>query len=78
MGTDAAKEFLEKMKSDTEFAKSFLSCNNAEEMEDKLKREGLNCSLDEVKAIYSELTEDELKDIAGGSGHPGENLPRFW
>lgn len=68
LGLDAAKKFLEKMKTDSEFVKAYLTCKEPKEIEDFLKKEGFDCSLDEIKELSAELTDDELQSIAGGHG----------
>lgn len=68
MSIEAAQAFIERLKTDKEFAKKATECKNAEERMALAKVEGYEFSKENISQLSSELTDDELDLIAGGYG----------
>ncbi|MFC1679156.1 Nif11-like leader peptide family natural product precursor [Elusimicrobiota bacterium] len=66
MSLESAAAFVEKMKTDAKFAKLVQACKDAAARAQLVKKEGFDFTGDEVKQAASELSEDELRGIAGG------------
>jgi predicted ribosomally synthesized peptide with nif11-like leader len=66
MSLEAAKALIEKMKTDEAFAKKVMSVEDVTERVALINAEGFDCTAEEIKAVQSELSDDELDDIAGG------------
>ncbi|MBW4054613.1 MAG: Nif11-like leader peptide family natural product precursor [Proteobacteria bacterium] len=68
MSIESAQAFIERMKSDEEFAKNVTECKDSEARMSYVKEAGFEFTLEEVKAVSSELTDDVLDNVVGGSG----------
>ena len=68
MSIESAQAFIERMKADEEFAKNVTECKDSEARMSYVKESGFEFTLDEVKSVNSELTDEDLDNIAGGDG----------
>lgn len=66
MSIESAKAFIERMKTDEEFAKKVMECKDAEARMVVAKAAGFDFTAEEVRASQGELSEDELQGAAGG------------
>lgn len=67
MSVESAKVFMEKMKTDQDFAKKVMECKDAEARKALVKAEGFDFSAEELKEVGAELSDSELDAVAGGS-----------
>ena len=72
MSIESAQAFIERMKTDEDFAKNVTECKDAEARITYVKEAGFEFTLEEVKGVTSELTDDMLDNVAGGIGESGE------
>jgi len=66
MSIESAKLFIEKIKTDEEFAKKVKNCKDAEARMVFVKESGFDFTIEEIKAFQGELSDDELDAVAGG------------
>ena len=71
MSIESAKAFIEKMKTDEEFAKKIMAETNQEARMALACGEGFAFTKDEIGQVKGELTDDELDMVAGGGGWCG-------
>ncbi|MDD2582923.1 MAG: Nif11-like leader peptide family natural product precursor [Desulfuromonadaceae bacterium] len=76
MSIESAQTFLERMKTDEEFAKNVTECKDSEARMSYVKEAGFDFTLDEVKTVTNELTDDMLDQVAGGTGWCGGSPSR--
>jgi predicted ribosomally synthesized peptide with nif11-like leader len=69
MSSESAKAFVEKMKTDADFAKKVMECKGKEAREAFVKNAGFDFSVEDLKTSKAELTDEELELVAGGSYH---------
>ncbi|MBW4055855.1 MAG: Nif11-like leader peptide family natural product precursor [Proteobacteria bacterium] len=67
MSIESAQAFLERMKTDEEFAKNVTEYKDFEASMSYVKEAGFEFTLEEVKALTSELTDEMLDQVSGGS-----------
>ncbi|HHY28044.1 MAG TPA: Nif11-like leader peptide family natural product precursor [Desulfitobacterium dehalogenans] len=67
MSIESAKAFMEKMKTDQDFAKKVMAAKDAEERRVLVKEEGFDFSTAELKEVGAELSDSELDAVAGGA-----------
>jgi predicted ribosomally synthesized peptide with nif11-like leader len=77
MSIESAKAFVERMKTDEDFAKNVTECPDNEARKTFVKAAGFDFTMDEVKEVASELTEEELDGVAGGANYD-EACKLFW
>jgi len=65
MSKDSATKFLARMNSDEPFA-SQVEAADFEQRRQIVKSAGFNFTYDEIEAVASGVSDDTLKDIAGG------------
>ena len=70
MSQEAAKAFIEKMKSDDAFRAKVMAEEDVEARLALIGAEGFDCSAEEIGALQ-ELTEAELGGAVGGGEVPG-------
>ena len=68
MSIESAKAFLERVRNDEDFQKELVDRTSAEERIKFAKAEGFDFTKEEINSLKDELSEDELKGIAGGKG----------
>ena len=66
MSIESAQAFMERMKTDGEFAKNVTECKDSEARMSYVKEAGFDFTLEEVKTVTSELTDNMLDSVAGG------------
>ncbi len=71
MSVDSAKAFLKRFAKDEDFRKSLENASSDEERRNIVKEAGFQFTKDDLKAltkeVKSELSEEELEKVAGGS-----------
>ena len=67
MSLESAKEFIERMKTDEEFAKQVASRKDKEERMKFVSEQGFNFSEQEVQQVAKEFSDDDLEKVVGGS-----------
>ncbi len=66
MSIESAKAFIERMKTDAEFARQVASHKDKEERMNFVLAEGFNFSAEDLRQCEAQMTEDELDKVAGG------------
>lgn len=66
MSIESAKKFMERMKTDEEFAQKITDCNGKEARMEAVKAEGFDFTPEELVEVSSELGNDDLDQVAGG------------
>lgn len=66
MSIQSAKAFLEKMKTDQAFSKKVAESKNEEDRMKFVKEAGFDFTSAEINSLRGELSEDDLKAVAGG------------
>ena len=67
MSEEQLKAFLEKVKSDTSLQEKLKAAANADAVTAIAKEAGFSISADDLKNAQSELSEEELEGVAGGT-----------
>lgn len=67
MSLQAAKAFIERMKTDEDFRKRVTECKDAETRQACVFKEGFDFTKEELKSVKAELGDDELQRVAGGA-----------
>lgn len=65
MSVESAKSYVERLKTDEDFAKLVGELKSSEERMAFAKSSGFDFSAEDVKEISSELSDDELDGVAG-------------
>ena len=68
MSVESAKLFIERMKTDKEFAQKVTDCKDTEARIAFVKAAGFDFTSDEAKKATGELNEEELDALSGGKG----------
>lgn len=66
MSKEAARAFLEKLKTDQDFAAKIEECQDSEERMELAKSGGFTFTPEEIKQVQEELSDEELAQLAGG------------
>lgn len=66
MSKEAARAFLEKLKTDQDFAAKIEECQDSKERMDLAKSSGFTFTPEEMKQVQEELSDEELAQLAGG------------
>jgi predicted ribosomally synthesized peptide with nif11-like leader len=66
MSIEAAKSFIERMKTDEAFAKKVTACKDAEERSEVVREEGFDFTASELREAGTVLSDDDLEGVAGG------------
>lgn len=66
MSVESAKKFMERMKTDEAFANKVKECKDNEARMAFVKGAGFDFTIEEIKGIQGELSDDELDAVAGG------------
>ena len=67
MSIGSAKAFMERVKTDPEFAKQVSEKKSAVERHEFVKAEGFDFTADEINQLSSSLSDEELDAVAGGA-----------
>ena len=70
MSIESARDFVERVKTDKEFAKRVAGAASREDKVEIAKAEGFDFTPEEIKTVTSKLSVEELEAVAGG-GHCG-------
>lgn len=68
MSIESAKAFIEKVKTDAEFAKKVKECKDAEARKSFAQAAGFDFTKAEIEQVGSELSDEQLDAVAGGCG----------
>ena len=74
MSLDAAKAFIKRMETDSTFKAKILAVGDTKERLKLINAEGFDCTADEIGSLATELSEEQLRKITGGTGFQGINL----
>lgn len=66
MSKESAKLLIEKLQVDEEFRNQILMVEELDERLKQIKAAGFDCTAEEIEAEQSELSDDELDNLAGG------------
>ena len=66
MSKESAKAFIEKMRTDKEFAAQAAGCQTPVDLVKFAKQAGYDLSQDEVQALAGDVSDAELEAVAGG------------
>ena len=66
MSISSAKDFMEKMKNDKEFAKKINEFKNPTELQGFVTKAGFDFTKEELNSLSTELSDDDLEKVAGG------------
>ncbi|MEN6462097.1 MAG: Nif11-like leader peptide family natural product precursor [Syntrophomonas sp.] len=66
MSIHSAKKFIERMKTDEDFAKKVIACKDSEERLAFVKMEGFDFTSAEITQKAGELSDEELERVSGG------------
>ena len=66
MSEEQLKAFLEKVKSDTSLQEKLKAAADTDAVLAIAKEAGFSVSVDDLKMAQSEISEEELEDVAGG------------
>ncbi len=67
MSLKSAKEFIDRMKNDPEFAKNVTACKDSETRRQLVASAGFDFTIEEMDLMSSGLSKEELTSVAGGS-----------
>ena len=67
MSIESAKAFIERLKTDEEFRERVKDAADKETRIALVNAEGFDFSEEDIKAVKSELSDDELQAISGGN-----------
>jgi predicted ribosomally synthesized peptide with nif11-like leader len=67
MSIESAKAFVEKMKTDKEFAAKVNQLKTAEEVQGFLSQAGYNFTKEEINQLNGELQSSDLEKVSGGA-----------
>ena len=75
MSMESAQAFVERVKTDEDFAKRVAVAASREERAEIAKAEGFDFTPEELKTVTGELSVEELETVAGGKwcGHSHES-----
>jgi len=66
---ESAKAFIERMKTDEDFAKKVIACKGAEARMAFVKAAGFEFTAAEIDKVKGTMSDAELAAVAGGSDH---------
>lgn len=66
MSIESAKAFIERVKTDKEFAEKLNACKDWEIVRHLITSEGFDFTREELKLTQIELTDDEIAAVVGG------------
>lgn len=67
MSKEAAKAFLERLKTDQDYAAKIEECQDNEERMELAKLSGFTFTPEELKQVQEELSDEELEQLAGSA-----------
>ena len=66
MSVESAKAYIERIKTDEEFAKKVIECKDSDARMAVVKGAGFEFTVEDVKHVQEELSDDQLDKVAGG------------
>ena len=72
MSKESAQAFAEKMKVDSEFARTVSECGTLDDVQALIRESGFDFTREELDSLGGELTDDELDQVSGGKIKPSE------
>lgn len=72
MSKESAQAFAEKMKVDSEFARTVRECGTLDDVQALIRERGFDFTREELDSLGGELTDDELDQVSGGKIKPSE------
>ena len=72
MSKESAQAFAEKMKANSEFARTVRECGTLEDVQALIREAGYDFTREELDSLGGELTDDELDQVSGGKIKPSE------
>ncbi len=78
MSIESAKAFIERIKTDEEFAKQVASKKDKEDRMKFVSEQGFDFTEGEIKDQTAELSEDELKQVNGGITNDMRFYACYW
>ncbi|MDD2582925.1 MAG: Nif11-like leader peptide family natural product precursor [Desulfuromonadaceae bacterium] len=73
MSIESAQAFLERMKTDEEFAKIVMACSDTESRITCVKEAGFDFTIEEIAGLQGELSDGDLDHVAGGNSWNGDH-----
>ena len=67
MSLEAAKAFIKRMETDPAFRAKVLAVGDGKERMKLINAEGFDCTAKEIGSLATELSEDQLGKISGGT-----------
>lgn len=67
MSIESAKAFIDRMKTDENFANKMSECKDVETLLSLVESEGFDFTSAEISLATNELSDEQLDEIAGGS-----------
>ena len=67
MSAESAQAFVERMKSDETFAKRVAAAESKEDRWAMAKAQGYDFTEEEIEAVTSQLSDEELESVGGGA-----------
>ncbi|MFO7803591.1 MAG: Nif11-like leader peptide family natural product precursor [Desulfovermiculus sp.] len=77
MSIEQAQAAIEKMKQDQQFREKIMALETLEERVSQLKAEGFDCTVDELRSMYTQMSEEELEGIAAGTWCTRYEMPPY-
>ena len=77
MSEEQLKAFLEKLKADTSLQEKLKAAANADAVAAIANEAGFSISADDLKNAQSELSDEQLDGVAGGSNFKPHPIGRF-
>jgi len=71
MSMEAAKAFVEKMKTDKDFAKEVTSCKDVESRKKYVNDAGFSFTKEDLELVKLELSDEDVESLAGGTSGNG-------
>ena len=68
MSKESARTFVERMKADSEFARTVGECGSLEDVQALIREAGYDFTREELDSLGGELVDDELDQVSGGKG----------
>lgn len=70
MSIESAEKFCSELKNDANLSKELSNCSDARERQELVRAKGYDFTVEEFKKVQSELSDEDLEKVAGGSdGH---------
>jgi len=78
MSEEQIKAFLEAVKADAGLQEKLKAAGDSDAVVAIAKAAGFVISAEDLKRVQSEISEEELESVSGGTGGPGVPPPAGW